>query len=120
MSARQLLETLGEPLKEAIHTASPSLSAGVVTPCPFDYPAGEVIGREAVNVFTFQAYVENGLRDPSAEIVEHWLPAGKDSATPVTFRLRIPVALAQDPARLREWLGTVVVREPTAPPEASR
>ena len=120
MLPRQLLASLGEPLREAAHAATPSLSAGVVTPCPFDYPDGEVIARDAVNLFTFQVYLENGISDPTAEVVEHWLPAGRDSATPVTFRLRIPTSVAQDPGRLRNWLKTVVVGEPTVPQSPPR
>jgi hypothetical protein len=101
------------PLIEAIVAAvEPGMPFAATAGCPYHYPAAPEIFRDSVSRFVLHVRVSDVAR-PSAEILEHWLPDGTDSATPVTFLLTVPRPMAAEPSTLRAWLETVVGPEPT-------
>ena len=111
-TTQELAARLQAPFTTAVSLVS-RLPASLVSPCPYDYPAGELTVHDSVNAFTYQIYLSSTAAAPSAEILEQWLPAGRDTATPVTFRLTVPVQSLQDLGGLLRWFSTVIGPEPT-------
>jgi hypothetical protein len=101
------------PLIEAIVAiAEPGIPFEAQAGCPYHYPDKPEVFRDSVSRFVLHVLVSDGTK-PDVEILEHWLPEGTDSATPVTFLLTIPRALAAEPVSLRTWLDAVIGPEPT-------
>lgn len=100
------------PLLTSVLDPISSIPVIVAEGCPFDFPDGAIVSHESVNLFTYQVYVTGGLTEPRAEALEHWLPPGTDSGTPVTFRLDIPLSTLADPAMLTAWLRGHLAPEP--------
>ena len=112
-TTQELTARLQTPFTTAVSLVS-KLPASIVSPCPYDYPDGELTVHDSVNAFTYQIYLSSKATSPSAEVLEQWQPAGRDSATPVTFRLTLPVQSLQDLGGLLRWFSTVIGPEPTA------
>jgi hypothetical protein len=102
---------LGPVLTSVLDPVS-SIPVIVAEGCPFDFPEGAIVSHESVNLFTYQVYVSDRLTEPRAEALEHWLPPGTDSGTPVTFRLEIPLSALADRTRLTSWLQSHLAPEP--------
>ncbi|MGE3075441.1 MAG: hypothetical protein AB7O30_12505 [Dehalococcoidia bacterium] len=104
------VDALGAMLRAALDPLSP-IPVVVASGCPFDFPEGPIVSHDTVNLFTYQVYISDS-REPRASILEHWLPPGTDSATPVTFRLDIPSSAIANQAQLSAWLESHVGPEP--------
>jgi hypothetical protein len=100
------------PLLTSVLDPISSVPVIVAEGCPFDFLEGAIVSHESVNLFTYQVYVSDKLTEPRAEALEHWLPPGTDSATPVTFRLEIPLSATADPTLLAWWLQSHLAPEP--------
>lgn len=103
-------------LQSILDAEGVALPAVVSTPCPFDYPDGELVTRGDPAVFVLQVYLDGDLAQPQMRIGEHFFRGLSNAATPVTFVLRLPASLLDQPAELRIWLATFVGPEPTQYP----
>jgi hypothetical protein len=84
------------------------------TGCAYDYEDGVESSRTGMSVYMFQIYVGGGtklLSDP----VEHWFRGNSDLATPVTFRLDIPLSTLEEEDSLKQWLEIVIIADTSLP-----